>query len=150
MKLKVILIDKIPRLGNKNDVIDVAKGYAMNYLLPQGLARPATKQEEQMAAERKGKEQGRLNEMIAKAQELKAKLEGMEVTMNVKTSEKGHLYGSISEKDVAKAIHTTHGVEVAESAIDMASIKELGDYTATIHLAENVDASLTIHVAQEA
>lgn len=149
MKLKVILLDKIPRLGNKSDVLDVAKGYAMNYLLPHGLARVASKQEEQLAQDRKAKEQNRLADMVSKAQELKAKLAGAEVTLKVKTSDKGHLYGSAGEKDVAAALSKEHGLEVAESAIDMSPIKELGDFKATIHLAEHVEAELTIHVVNE-
>lgn len=151
MKIKVILTDKIARLGNKNDVLDVAKGYAMNYLLPEGLARIASKDEAERAQDRKNKEQGRLAEMIAKAAELKTKLAGAEVTLKVKTSEKGSLYGSVSEKDVAAAIAAAHGVEVAESAIDIASpIKELGNVTVTIHLAEGVEAAVIVHVEQEA
>lgn len=150
MKLKVILLDKVPRLGNKNDVLAVAKGYAMNYLLPQGLARPATKQEEKVASERLEREQGRLADMIAQAQELKAGLAGKEVTLQVKTSDKGHLYGSVSEKDVAEAIKKEHNMDIAESAIDMSAIKELGDYTVTVHFAENVEASVVVHVTEEA
>lgn len=150
MKLKVILTDKIARLGNKHDVLDVAKGYAMNYLLPQGLARIATRQEQQIALDRKSKEQGRLAEIIAKAQELKASLAGAEVTIAVKVSDKGALYGSVSEKDVAAALQAAYKVEVAESSIDMAPIKKEGDVTVTLHLAEGVEAPVLVHVTAEA
>lgn len=150
MKVKVILLDKIARLGNKQDVVDVAKGYAMNYLLPQGLARVASRDEEARAVARKDKENGRLAELIAKAQELKATLAGAEVTLTMKVSSKGKLYGSVSEKDVAAALKAAHNLEIAESAIDMPAIKSTGVYTASLHLAEGVEAPLKVTVAQEA
>lgn len=150
MKVKVILLDKIARLGNKNDVLDVAKGYAMNYLLPQGLARVATKQEEQKALEHKAKEQGRLADIIAKAQELKAKLEGAKVTLSMKVSEKGKLYGSVSAQDIVDAVKKAYSVEVAESAVEMSSIKELGNHMVNLHLAESVSAPVIVEVTQEA
>lgn len=151
MKIKVILTDKIARLGNKNDVMDVAKGYAMNYLLPQQLARVATKQEAAMAEDRKSKEQDRLNEIITKAQELRAKLSGAAVTLKVKTSEKGSLYGAVTEKDISAALKAEHKLDIAESSIDIASpIKELGNVTVTLHLAEGVEATVVVQVEQEA
>lgn len=150
MKLKVILTEKIARLGNKHDVLDVAKGYAMNYLLPQGLARIATRQEQQMASERKTKEQGRLAEIVAKAVELKEKLAGAEVTIAVKVSDKGALYGSVSEKEVVAAIAEAYKVDLAESAVDMDPIKKVGDVTVTLHLAESVETTVIVHVTAEA
>jgi len=149
MKLKVILTEKIARLGNKHDVLDVAKGYAMNYLLPQGLARIATRQEQQVASERKSKEQGRLADIIAKAAELKEKLAGAEVTIAVKVSDKGALYGSVSEKEVVAAIAAAYKVDLAESAVDMDPIKKVGDVTVTLHLAESVETTVLVHVTAE-
>lgn len=151
MKLKVMLLAKIPRVGNKNDIVEVTKGYAMNYLFPQNLAKVATHAEELRVAEMKQKQMGRIEEMKAAAHDLKKKAdEKGAITLLVRTSDSGSLYGSVTEKMVSKAILKDMGFDMPESKITMpAHIKGTGDYTVTLEFAEGVTSKLALHVKPE-
>ncbi len=151
MKLKVMLLAKIPRVGNKHDIVEVSRGYAMNYLFPQNLAKVATAAEEERVSAMRKKQQGRIEEMKAAAHDLKKKVdENASVTVLVRTSDSGSLYGSVSEKMVANAVKKAFGFEMPESKITMpAHIKGTGDYTIVLEFAEGVTSKVALHVKPE-
>lgn len=145
--LKVILTNYHEKLGDVGDTVEVKSGYANNYLIPNGLAVPATK--------------GNMNQMklvkqaavklearnIKEAEELAKKLEGLQVTFIVKTGEEGKLYGSITNKDIAEKISEERKIEIDRKKIDMQEhIKELGEYEIELKLYKEVKSSVKVIV----
>lgn len=145
--MKVILTDYHEKLGDVGDTVEVKSGYANNYLIPNGLAVPATR--------------GNINQMklvkqaavklearnIKEAEELAKKLEGLQVTFIVKTGEEGKLYGSITNKDIAEKISEERKIEIDRKKIDMQeNIKELGEYEIELRLYKEVKSSAKVIV----
>ena len=138
--MKVILTKDISALGNLGAVVDVAKGYARNYLIPQGLAMEATKgalvQVEQMKAKYaviRAKEQ---EAALAKV----AGLEGVSVTIAQRVGEEERLYGSVTRAMIAEAL-AAQGYEIDRKQLELEEpIKKLGTYEVVVHLAPEVKA----------
>ncbi len=142
--MKVILMVDIKSLGRHGEVVDVSDGYAINFLFPQNLAIQATEdairrmKEREEAAERaakKGmKEAGRLAET----------LEGFEVTLKEKGTDKGTFYAAITAKMIAKALRKA-GFEVEEDAIELPTpIKEPGEREVTVSLTHGFEATIRV------
>ncbi len=145
--MQIILLRDIPKLGNKEDIVNVKNGYANNYLIPQGLARLATpsaqKAHQENIKQQSHKEQQRLNE----AQELAAKIEGTNIVVSAKVSSTGKIFGSINTIQLADALAQKNlTVDRRQIAIQQDSIKELGNYTAEAKLYKNVVARFTFEV----
>lgn len=127
--MKVILLKDVPKIGKKYDVKDVADGYALNFLIPQAKAKVATPEALSKVNALKA-----LHEADKKVQEdLLAKnlheIDGKEVVMKVKASDKGHLFASIHSEDVVKAIKDSIGSDVISDFIHLAhNIKETGTH----------------------
>ncbi len=147
--MKVILTKDIAALGSLGGVVDVAKGYARNYLIPQGLAMEATKgnlaQMEHMKvkyAQVRAKEQ---EAAMAKV----AVLEGVSVTIAQRVGEGDRLYGSVTAAMIAEAL-ATQGHEIDRKQLDLDEpIKKLGTYEVAVRLAPEVKASITVMVVSE-
>jgi len=143
--LKVILTNYHEKLGDVGDTVEVKSGYANNYLIPNGLAVPATKgniNQMQLVKQAAVKLEAR---NIKEAEELAKKLEGLQVTFIVKTGEEGKLYGSITNKDIAEKISEERKIEIDRKKIDMQEhIKELGEYEIELKLYKEVRSSVKV------
>jgi large subunit ribosomal protein L9 len=148
--LKVILTKDITALGTLGAVVDVAKGYARNYLIPQGLAMEATKgnlaQFEQVKA--------KYAQVRAKEQEAAlakvATLEGVSVTIAQRVGEEERLYGSVTAAMIAEALEA-QGHDIDRKQLDLPEpIKQLGTYEVAVRLAPEVRATVTVEVVAEA
>ncbi len=144
---KIILTNEVAGLGSAGDVVEVKNGYARNYLLPQGFAvawtRGGEKQVEQIRAARAARELATIEE----AHDIKAKLEATKVRLEVKTGNGGRLFGSVKTADVAAAVHAAGIAELDKRKIELQSaIKTVGEYTAHIHLRDDVHAVITLQV----
>ncbi len=147
--MKVILTETIESLGIIGSEVDVAKGYARNYLLPQGKAVKAT------AANRKvmEHERAKVELQIAKekeiAEEMAKRLEGVSCTIPAKVSEENRLYGSVSTRDIADALNSL-GVDVERNMILLTEpIKEVGTYQIPIRVYRDVEPEITVEVVAE-
>ena len=148
--MKVILTKDITALGNLGTVVDVAKGYARNYLIPQGLAMAASKgalaQVEQVKAkyaEVRAKEQ-----QAALAQV--ATLDGVSVTIAQRVGEGERLYGSVTAAMIAEALEAK-GFDLDRKQLDLEEpIKKLGTYEVAVRLAPEVKGTITVEVVAEA
>lgn len=145
--MKVILTNYHEKLGDVGDTVEVKSGYANNYLIPNGLAVPATKgniNQMQLVKQAAVKLEAR---NIKEAEELAKKLEGLQVTFIVKTGEEGKLYGSITNKDIAEKISEERKIEIDRKKIDMQEhIKELGEYEIELKLYKEVKSSVKVIV----
>jgi len=144
--MEVILKESIKSLGSAGDIVNVADGYARNYLIPQGKAVIATSKnikqlERQQEAIRK-----KAAQLKADLEALAAQLNKLEIEVPVKVGESGKLYGSVTSMDIAKAI-SDKGYSVDRKKIQLDEpIKELGEYSILIKLAPEVDATIKLNV----
>lgn len=147
--MKVILTETIESLGIIGSEVDVAKGYARNYLLPQGKAMMATPANQRVME----KERAKVELQIAKekeiAEEMAKRLEGVSCTIPAKVSEENRLYGSVSARDIADALNSL-GVDVARNMILLTEpIKEAGTYQVPIRVYRDVEPEITVEVVAE-
>ncbi len=147
--MKVILLEDVKKLGKKGDLVDVADGYARNYLLPRNLAQEATaggikqnKQKKAALEKRKKKEKDL-------AQEIAEKLSKTSVTLKVKAGDQGKLFGSVTSKDISEALKEQQQIQVDRRKIELTEpIKSLGSYEVDIKLAPEVEAKLTVKIIE--
>ena len=148
--MKVILTKDIIALGNLGAVVEVAKGYARNYLIPQGLAMEATKgalaQVEQMKTKYVQVQAKEQEAALAKV----ATLEGVSVTIAQRVGEEERLYGSVTRAMIAEAL-AAQGFDLDRKQLELAEpIKKLGTYEVAVRLAPEVKATITVAVVAEA
>jgi len=145
--MKIVLRDDVENLGHKGDVVDVADGYARNYLVPRGLAMKATKgvvaQAEAMRRNRSAKEA----RDVEAAQTQAAQLEGARIEIAARAGEGGKLFGSVTASDVADAIQAQRGIEVDRRRVGLDEpVKELSELDVTVKLHTGVEATVTVVV----
>jgi large subunit ribosomal protein L9 len=149
MATELFLMADVPDLGVEGDVVTVADGYARNYLIPKQLAAPVTNATKRRLAKIQREREAARAEALADARKLAAKLEGVSVTIAVKTSEGEKLYGSVGETEIAEALKV-QGIEIDRSLIDLEShIKELGVFDVKIKLQPEVEASVKVWIVEE-
>ena len=148
--MKIILLQELKGRGGEGDVIDVAQGFAVNYLLPRKVAIEATKgnlkQLEQRFKNIRVREEGRLGESNALAEAL----EGKAVTVFAKVGEEGRLFGSITTVMIAEAIADQLRVEIDRRKIEThGHIKEVGPHVINVAIYRELRAELTVNVVAE-
>lgn len=147
--MRVLLLKDVYKLGRAGDVKKVADGYGRNFLLPQGLAVPATpgalKQAERIS--RTANEQRtRLNQELGAVAE---RLNGLRLTFPVKAGETGKLYGSITQAMLAESIEQATGAKVDKRQIDCQPIKTLGVHKAGVRLTIDLIPEVSVIVHRE-
>ena len=145
--MKVILTKNVADLGNKGDVIDVADGYARNFLIPKKHAVKASegalKQAESMRVAREEQEK----KALADAEALAESLSGTRVVVAARAGDSGNLFGSIGAADVAEAIVKFTGVDIDRKIVKVPSpIKEIGLHEVTLKPHSDVSVSVTLDV----
>ncbi|OPX84500.1 MAG: 50S ribosomal protein L9 [Pelotomaculum sp. PtaB.Bin104] len=147
--MKVILLKDIPGQGRKGDVINVAEGYARNYLLPRGLAGEASQGKLKELAGRRQAELLKEEKIEQSARELAGRLNGLTVTVRTKTGEAGRLFGSVNNKDVADALAEQHKITLDKKKLMVREpIKQLGTYPVTAKLHPAVQAEIIVEVVE--
>lgn len=148
--MEVILLSKIENLGALGDKVNVRSGYARNYLIPQGKAKFATPENIAEFEARRAELEAEAATALATAEERKAKLDGITVTIAAKESSEGKLFGSVGNVDVLAAINALgHEVEKREIRMPDGAFRHLGDYEIELHLHTDVNAKVTIQVVPE-
>jgi large subunit ribosomal protein L9 len=147
--LKVILTEDVTPLGVMGTVVDVARGYARNYLIPQGKAKEATPGNLTQVEKAKAKYlQARAQAREAALVQV-AHLEGVKVTIAQRVGEEERLYGSVTVAMIAEAL-ADQGVEVDKKQLELAEpIKKLGSYEVIVRLAPEVKGTITVEVVAE-
>ncbi len=149
--MEVILLEKVDNLGDLGDKVAVRAGYGRNYLIPQGKAKPATAENVKYFEERRAELERQAQEVLATAEQRKAQLEGLEITIGAKAGEEGKLFGSVGTTDIADAV-TAAGVEITRQEVRLPEgpLRVTGTYEIDLHLHSDVDAQVTVVVvAQE-
>ncbi|MDI9519587.1 MAG: 50S ribosomal protein L9 [Bacillota bacterium] len=145
--MKVILLQDIPGSGKKGQILNVSDGYARNFLFPRKLAMEATPRaiadiERRNEIER-AKEMARRQEAEDLARQLKDKV----IKVNAKGGEKGKLYGSVTNQEIADALAEQHQIQLDKRKIELAEpIRNAGDTQVTVSLYAGVKVQMTVHV----
>lgn len=147
--MKIILKEDIPSLGYKDDVVEVKNGYGRNYLIPQGKAVIASESALKVLAENQRQRAHKLAQIKADAEAAAAALEGVALTIGAKTSATGTIFGSVNAIQIAEALEKLgHNVDRKLITIKE-TIKEVGNYTATIQFHKEVAVELPFEVVAE-
>lgn len=148
--MQVVLTKDVPSLGRKGDVKNVKNGYFRNFLSPRAKAVRVTPKLMGQINEQQKKREKRREEMLAKAEDLAKRIEGMTLTFKQKATAKGKLYASINEIKIQHEIEKHLGFDLDKDMIVLNSpIKEIGESAATIRLTDAVSATLKIVVEAE-
>ncbi|PRY71686.1 MULTISPECIES: 50S ribosomal protein L9 [Halomonas] len=148
--MDVILLDKIGKLGGLGDQVTVKPGYGRNYLVPYGLAVPATKDNIEAFQAQRAELEAQAAERKAVAEARAEQLNDIELSLVSKAGDEGKLFGSIGPRDLAEAISSA-GIEVAKSEVRMPQgpIRQTGEYDIDLHLHAEVDATVRVVVVAE-
>ncbi len=145
--MKVYILKDIPGTAQKGDIKDVSDGYANNFLIARGLAKPATKAllaQKQASANKKVKQQVKQESAARKTART---ISGQTFGVTAEASDQGKLFAAVTNQQVAEAIRQACGQALEPNSIHPKSpIKSLGDHAVTAKLPGNVTASFTIHV----
>ncbi len=148
--MKVILIKDVKGSGKEGDVLNVADGYARNYLLARGFAIEATAKNINDLAGKKAAEQHRLEVAKNEAVNTARSIHGATVTVRAKAGQGGKLFGSVTAATVSELIRDQLGESVDKKKIVLNSeIKSYGDYTADVRMTQGVTAKINIKVVPE-
>ena len=149
--MQIILLEKVVNLGQLGEVVKVKEGFARNYLIPQGKAKRATKENLAEFEKRRAELEKAQAEALTAAQERAAKLDGLMVQITQKAGVDGKLFGSVTNSDIADALKA-QSFEVSKAAIRMPSgpLKQVGDQQLKVALHTDVVVTITVSVLGDA
>ena len=147
--MKVILQENIDGLGYLGDVLDVAKGYARNYLLPRKKAVVANERQQKMFEHLKRQVEKKAKEELTALNDFGKKLSGISLSFEVQTGKEDKLFGSVTTKDIAEQL-AAKGFEVDRRKIQLAqSIKELGTFSVPVKLHREIVSKISVTVQKK-
>ncbi|MDZ4819145.1 MAG: 50S ribosomal protein L9 [Planctomycetota bacterium] len=144
--IELLLIQSVDHLGKQGEVVTVRRGYAMNYLLPQGLATIASDHHKRMVEKHKAKLQAIQNQRLAGLRTLADSLSKQSITIEANANDEGHLYGSVGAPEIVKALKQQDITVTADQVRLKGPLKELGLYTVVIHLGQEIEGELKVWV----
>ncbi len=127
--MKVILLKDIKGTGKKDQIIEASDGFARNFLFPKGLAREASATNLNAIENAKAAQKHREDVERAKAEETRKALSGKAIKIVARGAEGGRLYGSVTAQEIADELFKQYGVKVEKRRIDVANIRNAGDFT---------------------
>jgi len=145
--MEVILLKDMENLGKVGDIVKVKDGYARNYLIPSGIALPATKSNVARVKNELQSLRKKAERQLAKFKEMAEKLNTTRITIEHEAGEEGKLFGSVTTSQIEKALHEAGFEDIEKRQIILEKpIRETGTYEVKIHLFKDVDATITVDV----
>jgi large subunit ribosomal protein L9 len=145
--MKILILKDTNKLGKKGDIKEVANGYARNFLLPQKIAVIATPMEIKKIEIEKQRQEKNQKEKIQKAEELKKKIQKIEIEIKAKINEKGTLFAALNKEEIAKALSEKIKQEIiSEQIILEKPIKDIGEYKIIVELFKDIEAEIILKV----
>ena len=144
--MKVILLKDIKVTGKKDQIIEASDGFARNFLFPKGLAREASATNLNAIENAKAAQKHREDVERAKAEETRKALAGKAIEIVARGAEGGKLYGSVTAQEIADELFKQYGVKVEKRRIDVANIRNAGDFTVSVWLYAGITAEMTAKV----
>ena len=146
--MEIILLEDVASLGNAGEIVNVKPGYARNFLFSHGLAVRSSKRNRAMINEKKAAIKARTNREAKVFEELLSQLKKIEITIEVEVGEDEKLFGSVTNKDIHKAI-LEKGIEIERNSIELeAPIKSLGIYDVNVNIAKGLSEKIKVYVIQ--
>lgn len=146
--MEIILKQDVPKLGDRNDILNVKTGYAVNYLIPKGFAIQATANAKVILAENLRQQAHKEAKLRDAAQQTADKLKGVKLTIGAKTSSTGKIFGSVTNIQLAEELEK-QGFKVDRKRISFNAVKEVGLYKANISLYRDIKAEIEFEVISE-
>lgn len=147
--MKVILLQDVKSVGKKGDIVELSEGYARNYILPKKLGVEANSTNRNNLKLQKANEEKIAREQYEAALALKEKVEELTPKVSIKSGEGGKTFGSVSSKEIAKAVAEQYQIEIDKKKISMQdAIKTLGVHEVTVKLHPKVTATLRVKVEE--
>ncbi len=144
--VQLLLIQSVDHLGKQGDVVQVKRGYALNFLLPQGLATIATDHHKRMVDKHKARLMEIEKARLASLRQLADAIARQSITIEANANDEGHLYGSVNAGEIAAALKGA-GFHITTDQVRLEGVlKELGLYTVKIHLHAEIEAELKVWV----
>ena len=148
--MKLILNSDVTKLGRKGDIVDVAKGYARNYLLPKNLAIVATDSNISIAEKIQEKRIAEITESEELAESIKVALADAHLVIPQKSTDEGTLYAAVANNEIVEVIEKFSGFKIEESQIELNDqVKEIGLHNIKIRISEDVDFDVVLDVIPE-
>jgi large subunit ribosomal protein L9 len=147
--MKIILQKEVEKLGAPGDVVDVADGYARNFLIPRGMAAPASKGAIRHADRLRQAHEKRMRADLDAAQAVAERLAAASLRVPAKAGEDGRLFGSITVHHLAEEIEKAVGVPVDRRHLEAEPIRSIGTHEVTVHLHPQVNATVTVEVVPQ-
>ncbi|MEO1144210.1 MAG: 50S ribosomal protein L9 [Cyanobacteria bacterium J06638_22] len=150
-RIQLVLNQDVYKLGKLGDLVEVAPGYARNYLLPKGIGIPVTPGVLKQVERRREEERQRLLELKKEAEVQKATLEKMgKLTLSKQVGEGEAIFGTVTDREVAELIQEKTSLELDRRGITVPEVRKTGEYSVSIKLHPDVSATVTINVVADA
>ena len=148
--MKLILNSDVTKLGRKGDIVDVAKGYARNYLLPKNLAIVATDSNISIAEKIQEKRIAEITESEELAESIKVALADAHLVISQKSTDEGTLYAAVANNEIVEVIEKFSGFKIEEKQIELNDqVKEIGLHNVKIKISEDVDFDVVLEIIPE-
>lgn len=145
--MRVVLRKDVPSLGRAGEIKEVADGYGRNYLLPRGLAAPASKTAVKNVEAQQAAQARHRSHAEAEWRALAQRIGETPLVVHARVGEQGRLYGSVTGADIAEALARALGHPIDKRDVELADpIRHLGPHSVRVHVAPNVAATLTVFV----
>ena len=147
--MDIILLESLNKLGRAGEIVTVKDGFAKNYLIPEKKAIIANKKNKADLESRITQINANNDKKIAEANELKEKLDGKKISIEMEANDDGSLYGAVSQKSVSESIHTLLKIKISPDLVILDPIKELGETEMQICLYEDIKANLHLDIIKK-
>jgi large subunit ribosomal protein L9 len=148
--MDLILLEKVQNLGDLGDLVKVKSGYGRNYLVPQGKAAPATKENLAQFEARRAELEAAAKDKLGQAQARHTGLDELAVEITANASEEGSLYGSIGPREIANAVSALgHELNKSEVIMGEGPLRHVGEFDVLVQLHSDVEATLKVTIHPE-
>lgn len=144
------MLQDVPGLGSEGEVKEIASGYGRNFLIPKGLAEPATPVVLQRVEARRRAEERRQALLDAEMESLSQTLEGVQITLKAKVGTKERLYGAITSADIAQELGRVTGQDIDKKRIELEEpLRQLGEYEVVVRLSNKLYPKIKVVIEEE-
>ena len=147
--MDIILLESLNKLGKAGEIVTVKDGFAKNFLIPEKKAIIANKKNKADLESRITQINANNDKKIVEANELKGKLDGKKISIEMEANDDGSLYGAVSQKSVSESIHTLLKIKISPDLVILDPIKVLGETEIQISLYEDIKANLHLNIIKK-
>ena len=148
--MQIILLESLTKLGKAGEIVSVKDGFARNYLIPQKKAIVANKKNKLNLADKMSQISENNQIKIEDAENVKSKIEGKTIKIDMEANDDGKLYGAINQKFIVEQVKQSLSIELHAESIILYPIKSIGDYEIKLRLYEEIQASIRLEISKKA